>query len=133
MDNNRYEFEKWLRQAEFDLKAAEASEKSCSYEWACFQAQQAAEKALKAYLMLKGMRFTLKHSINKLLKLCLEKEKRFGALSDARELDKYYIPTRYPDGLPDDVPHDFYTQEDAERCIQTSKKALSLIKELTGN
>lgn len=39
-----------LEQAEADLRAADHSMAGGSYEWACFQAQQAGEKALKAYL-----------------------------------------------------------------------------------
>jgi len=131
MDNNRYEFDKWFKQAGYDVSAAEASRRAFNYEWACFQSQQGAEKALKAYLLLKGKRMDLRHSINKLLSICLEDNKRFKEISGVRELDKYYIPTRYPDGLPDDTPHDFYTDEDAEKCINLSKRALSLIKELT--
>lgn len=42
--------EDWLKQAYSDLQAAEDSAGSDHHEWACFQAQQAAEKALKALL-----------------------------------------------------------------------------------
>jgi HEPN domain-containing protein len=131
MDNNRSEFEKWFKQAEFDLGAAEASKKSFNYEWACFQSQQGAEKALKAFLFLKGKRMVLKHSINSLLRMCLKEDTGFKKVMDARELDKYYISTRYPNGLPDGIPHEFYTEEDAEECIQLLRRVLSLIRELT--
>jgi len=50
-DNNRTEFRQWLAQAKYDLSAARQSTKNGSYEWACFQAQQAGEKALKAFLL----------------------------------------------------------------------------------
>jgi len=46
--------EDWLKQADSDLCAAEDSASSTHYEWACFQAQQAAEKALKALIISKG-------------------------------------------------------------------------------
>ena len=42
------EVDNWLRQAQSDLIAAGNSLKSKNYDWSCFQAQQAAEKALKA-------------------------------------------------------------------------------------
>jgi len=42
--------EDWLAQAKRDLKAARDSLSSGNYEWTAFQAQQAAEKALKALL-----------------------------------------------------------------------------------
>lgn len=41
-------YKDWLRQAKADLKAAEDSLKAEHYEWACFQAQQSAEKSAKA-------------------------------------------------------------------------------------
>lgn len=46
----RKEAKKWLRQAEADLKACRDNLKDGNFEWSCFQTQQSAEKALKAYL-----------------------------------------------------------------------------------
>jgi HEPN domain-containing protein len=34
-------------------------------------------------------------------------------------LDGYYIPTRYPNGLPDGIPADVYTRAAAEQAGQT--------------
>jgi HEPN domain-containing protein len=45
--------ERWLEQAEADLDAAQDSLKSNHFEWSCFQAQQAAKKALKTFLFSK--------------------------------------------------------------------------------
>jgi len=39
---------KWMVQAEADLGAAKDSYDSKHYNWSCFQAQQSAEKALRA-------------------------------------------------------------------------------------
>ncbi|CAG0995216.1 MAG: HEPN domain-containing protein [Candidatus Methanoperedens sp.] len=58
--------EDWLKQADSDLCAAEDSASSNHYEWACFQAQQAAEKALKALIISKGSESRI-HSIKFLL------------------------------------------------------------------
>lgn len=41
----------WLEIAKADLRHAESSIKIGDYNWACFAAQQAAEKALKALAM----------------------------------------------------------------------------------
>ncbi|MBM3148068.1 MAG: HEPN domain-containing protein, partial [Actinobacteria bacterium] len=38
----------WFAQAERDLEQAAASRRESRHEWACFAAQQAAEKAVKA-------------------------------------------------------------------------------------
>jgi HEPN domain-containing protein len=44
----------WFRQAERDLEQAVASARDGLHEWACFAAQQAAEKATKALHLAKG-------------------------------------------------------------------------------
>ena len=49
-NQNREQADLWVRQARYDLKAARDSLKAGNFEWACFQAQQGAEKALIAYL-----------------------------------------------------------------------------------
>ena len=131
IDNNQKEFLRWNKQADFDLNAAESSLKSKNYEWACFQAQQAAEKALKSFLFLNGKRIIITHSINKLIQNCITFNSEFKEIVEVKALDLYYIPTRYPNGLPDQIPHEFYKKEDAELCVNYAKKTLSLIKKLT--
>lgn len=44
----------WFNQALRDLEQAEQSRKSAHHEWACFAAQQAAEKAVKALHLHRG-------------------------------------------------------------------------------
>lgn len=36
-------------------------------------------------------------------------------------LDKYYIPTRYPNGLPDLTPGQVYREEDARRGLDAAR------------
>lgn len=129
MDNNVAEFNRWFSQAEQDLKAAKVSVKSGYFEWACFQSQQAAEKALKAFLMRKGKRELLTHSVYELLKDCAALDKRFNLLIECKLLDQYYVPTRYPGGLPAGTPHDFYKLEDAEKCVSCAGRILAAIRE----
>lgn len=52
VEKHEAEARRWLKQAFADRGAAEASLASGHFEWACFQAQQAAEKALKALWFL---------------------------------------------------------------------------------
>ena len=40
-----------------------------------------------------------------------------GLMDRAKELDKHYIPTRYPNGFEQGAPVDFYTRAEAERAI----------------
>ena len=124
----RLEAGRWLEQAAWDLRAGQDSRAAGNYEWACFQAQQAAEKALKSYLLATGRARAVTHSVRQLLIECEAVEAEFGALRPAAELDQYYIPTRYPNGLPDGVPHDYYTIEVAERCLSLATSVIEFVK-----
>lgn len=130
MDNNRTEAERWYGQARFDLEAARGSVVAGNYEWACFQAQQSTEKALKALLLRQGKRQFLSRSIHDLLQEVQRFAPEFEAVSEARRLDEYYIPTRYPNGLPGTVlPHHFYSEKEALECIDLAASVLRLISE----
>ncbi len=128
MGKNEAEFARWFEQAQDDLRAARDSTKAGHHEWACFQAQQAAEKALKAFLLLQGKRQFISHSIRELLREASELNDDFKPVSRARRLDEYYIPTRYPNGLPGTTrPHEFYDEEEAAECLQLAESVLSVI------
>jgi HEPN domain-containing protein len=79
---------KWMVQAEADLSAAKDSCISKHYNWSCFQAQQSAEKALKAYLYSKGYTSVITHSIKELLRECekIEKEDAKKCLNSAESI-----------------------------------------------
>ncbi|MHA1438261.1 MAG: HEPN domain-containing protein [Promethearchaeota archaeon] len=120
----------WYSQARYDLEAAENSIKEGFFEWACFQAQQSAEKALKSFLYYNRKRNIYSHSIKNLLKEASDIDPNFKSLEKVKILDQYYIPTRYPNGLPDGIPHEYYDKEDAELCVENAKKICSLIGEI---
>ena len=124
------EEQRWLRQAEKDLESARDSSKAGHYEWACFQSQQAAEKALKAFLYSKGLRAVLTHSIRELVLDCSKYESDFSNfLSQAKVLDTYYIATRYPNGLVgNEIPAQYYSEEDASQCINYAGLILRIVK-----
>jgi HEPN domain-containing protein len=111
----------WMRQAELDLAAARAMERSGHYEWACFLSQQAGEKAVKAVHESSGTE-AWGHSVAALL----------GGLDDAPEavveaakgLDKHYIPARYPNSHPEGAPGDVYTARDASRALSDAELVL---------
>jgi HEPN domain-containing protein len=130
-NQNREQADLWLRQARYDLKAARDSLKAGNFEWACFQAQQGAEKALIAYLNLAGERQVLSHSVAALLERCARLAAEFREVSQARELDQYYIPTRYPNGLPGQVPHQYYQKEQAQRCLRLARSVIALVGRLS--
>ena len=124
---------KWLRQALSDLEAARDSLRTDHYEWSCFQAQQAAEKAVKAFLYSRGYTSILSHSLTELVREATKLEPGFHPIEKpARRLDTFYIPTRYPNGLAGELtPSEFYRQEDAEQCLNFAESILKIVKEYT--
>jgi len=110
------EAERWLRQGERDLVSARNSCRSGDFEWACFQTQQSAEKAL---LYARGFRKILTHSVYELIREVSMFEPSFLELkSGAKALDSAYITTCYPDSIVGNLtPSEYYDREDAEECI----------------
>ncbi len=49
---------------------------------------------------------------------------------NAEELDKNYIPSRYPNGLPDSFPSEVYQKQDALISINNSEKVLDIVSKL---
>jgi HEPN domain-containing protein len=116
----------WWEQAQADLGAARDSAAAGHHEWACFQAQQAAEKALKAFLYQHGRTSIVTHSLRRLLRECVRIDPGFAGLDEqARLLDQYYIPTRYPNGLDEETPPArYYDQKDSEQCTRSAHSIL---------
>lgn len=122
---------KWFRQAEYDLRDAELALNWGSFNLSCFLSQQSAEKAMKALLFYHGYEVVRGHSVGALCELIVSREPDFSNLvSAAKWLDKFYIPTRYPDALPDGaIPSEVYDREDAERALAKARKILDAVKE----
>lgn len=110
----------WLNQALRDLKHAEKSVEMGDYEWACFASQQAAEKALKALFQAMGVE-VWGHSV---LKMVQSLEYGSELLDCAKELDKFYIPTRYPNSYSEGIPAEYFTESDAKRAISCARKVV---------
>lgn len=112
----------WFAQAERDLQAARAQLDAGFPEWACFIAQQAAGKALKAVLLSWGAE-SRGHSVTQLLRAVAERAPVTDELRDAgRVLDRYYIPARYPNGYAEGKPGDYIVTEDATNATSGSEK-----------
>jgi HEPN domain-containing protein len=112
----------WLRQAEADLLAARDCLAARHFEWACFAAHQAAEKAVKALFLKRGAD-AWGHTITPLLGSLPEIDRPDDDLiTCAKVLDKHYIPTRYPISLDSGAPSDFYTLGEAEAACECSRR-----------
>ena len=128
MDNNEKEAMRWYRQGTRDARTAMKNAENGDFEVACFLFQQASEKILKAFLYLKGERAVLGHSTLTLAKKCAEYKSEFEEVIEACiELDVFYIPTRYPNGLPDGVPYEYYKSNHAERAKTSYDRILKQV------
>ena len=125
------EADRWLRQGERDLVSARNSCRSGDFEWACFQAQQSAEKVLKALLYARGFRRILTHSVYELIREISAFEPSFLELKGgAKALDSAYITTRYPDSIAGNLtPSEYYDREDAGECIEYADSICSAARQ----
>ncbi len=129
----RAEGMRWLEQAQADREGARLLFEGKSYHLACFVAQQIAEKALKAFLYAQGEEFVVGHSVEALCRWAAEFDSDFEALREvAAPLDGYYIPTRYPNGLPDSIPARVYTKAVAEEVLRLTDLVLRQVQEKMG-
>ncbi|MCS6963236.1 HEPN domain-containing protein [Thermoflexus sp.] len=115
----------WWVQAQADLRHARYALEGGHYEWACFAAHQAAEKGIKALFEHRGARVT-GHALTRMLQALQDTglEVDPNLLAAAKILDKFYVPTRYPNGLPEGAPTEFYTREEAEHALRCAEQVL---------
>ena len=122
----------WMRQADSDLRHARHARDDGDYDWAAFASHQAAEKAIKA-LFQKLNLDAWGHTLSVLLENLRAPARPDPVLVDlAKELDKHYIPTRYPNGFERGAPVDFYTRSEADRAIENAEKILAFCRHQIG-
>lgn len=119
----------WLKQAKRDLDHARHALEDEHYEWACFAAQQAAEKGVKALYQKLGAD-AWGHAVSILLTNLPEKFRPGDELTNkAKELDKFYIPSLYPNAHPEGAPFEYYTKDEAEKGISYSEAIISFCED----
>ena len=50
-------------------------------------------------------------------------------IDEIKLLDAFYIPTRYPDGIPGSLPEGLPDEKDAESSLSTAEKIFNVMKE----
>jgi len=94
----------WLHKAGQDIAAAEVllrTEPPFLYP-ACFHAQQAAEKYLKAFLTQHQVEFPKTHDVKELLVLVAKVDEALSSrLQDTTALTRYGVDIRYPQDEPE--------------------------------
>lgn len=86
----------WFRQAEREAR----------HEWACFAANQCAERALKALHLSRGQD-VWGHAVARLLRELPEAAPEL-LIDRARVVDNFYVPTRYANGHPEGAPFEHF-------------------------
>ncbi|MDH5806807.1 MAG: HEPN domain-containing protein [Candidatus Methanomethylicaceae archaeon] len=126
----RDEYLRWLNEALWDFETAEILYREKRYNAAVFYFHQAAEKASKALLYYIN-EAPWGHSIRELLNRYFN---RIGEIpqndlmNSARELDRHYIPSRYPNAHPSGTPHEAYDEETSKRAMEAAKRVLNFVK-----
>ena len=102
----------WLRRARSNLARAKTlpGSRDVLLEDLCFDAQQAAEKALKALLVKRQVKFGKTHDLANLLDLLQKAGARVPPeILEAAALTSYAVESRYP-GLYEDVAYEEYQE-----------------------
>jgi HEPN domain-containing protein len=113
---NHAEWRRYLSQARHTLASARRDIEDGDYAWACFKSQQAAEMAAKGLIRGCGGLATGR-SVVSLLQAAVDVVPD-GLAHCARELDKVYIPTRYPDAYDAGSPHEYFDHRDATAHVE---------------
>ena len=60
---------------------------------------------------------------------CGQFDADFGELQSAyRRLDRYYITTRYPNGLPGLVPAEYFEEDEAREAVNWAERIVELAR-----
>lgn len=128
--NRKNEALRWFKEAEEELITARADFRAKRFSACCFWAQQSVEKALKSFAFLKGENMLFEHLLERIIERCMKYNDKFGKFKEnARKLDKYYIPTRYPNGLPfPAVPSTYFSKNEAKEAIKVATEIIIFVK-----
>ncbi len=123
------EADRWLRQAEYDLRAAEWNQQGGFFAPACFWAQQSAAKSLRAFLFFNGEDARETRSVVELIDRAMTYEEEFRSfVGTSTSLDIYYKTSRFPDALPGGVPAEVISDRDAVEAVRQAADILEVIE-----
>ena len=119
-----------MEDAEDFLGAALDLYKTGRWSKVCFNAQQAAELALKALLNFYGIE-RRGHTLVDLLEELTSIDERFRKFYEAvRILDQYYIPTRYANAFASGPAKRYFTESQAKQAIGLAESILNRVREI---
>jgi HEPN domain-containing protein len=116
----------WLNRARSNLVRAKAKRKGVYLEDLCFDAQQAAEKAIKALLIKLNVNFPYVHDLAELLTLVEKADQAVPEpIKRAGKLSRFAVFTRYP-GIGPSITEKEYrtTVEIAARVVKWAENII---------
>jgi len=125
-DAKAVESQQWMLKARHDVESARLllAANPQILDTAVYHCQQAAEKALKAYLTLQDSPFMKAHDLTVLVKQCMDADTSFDALVEIAEiLTPYATAFRYPGDVLEPDP------QDAEEAMNSAEKAFGFVLE----
>ena len=117
---------KWFSRGQSDLRGARyylSLAAPDDFENSCSHSQQAAEKALKGFLVLHSVFFQKTHDLDELCKLCEGCGPSFAAIRSECKALTTYKGARYPD-YPD------VNESEAEAALQKAEKIFAFCHSL---
>ena len=130
MDDTRKELlRSWLTKAASDLRSAQVlgSAEDPTLDTAIYHCQQAAEKAVKAFLVHCGIAPEKTHDIRNLTIQAAAHEPRFNELMEmAAALTPYAWEFRYPDDLAETYP----TREEFDEALRQARSIYNFVLNL---
>ncbi|MFQ5442532.1 MAG: HEPN domain-containing protein [Thermodesulfobacteriota bacterium] len=123
------EADRWLRQAQYDLKVSEWNEEGGFHAPSCFWAQQSAAKALRAFLFLNKEDAVVTRSVADLLDRAITYEEEFKRfVGSSTSLDLYYKSSRFPDALPGGIPAEVISGKDSRDAVRQATDILAVVQ-----
>ena len=122
----------WLAQGLRDLKAARSMLDEGFYEWAAFQAHQAAEKGLKALLRFHHREYRGHRLVAMLEELAQQIQIPEAVFEAARELDLHHMGSRYPNHFAEGCLAQYDDRNIAQRCVDYAGRIMEFVQQSLG-
>ena len=129
------ESRRWYLQAKDDFKFVQwVLKEGVFFDKGCFISQQAGEKVIKACLYATGKRRVFGHSMLEMIAELMGIDKVFEKIIEkGKRLDRFYIPTRYPNGLPGGSPFQLYSLSDLESAVEDLSEVFVIAEKFLKN
>lgn len=125
----REEVLNWFEEAKADLRHCEASIGIRDYNWACFAAQQSAEKALKSLILHLLGEYPRGHDLVRLHSMVKSHADLSMSVAALSRLSAYYTQARYPNAGVE-RPSKGITREQAEEALETAGRIIGEVSKV---